>query len=105
MTGIAKPLAAAIAAVEGLTRSLAAELSPQIRVHAIAPSLTDTPLVSKFLSSDAAREAAAKRHPLNCVGDPQQVAELVTFLSSEAARFITGQIFGIDGGLSAVHKF
>ena len=70
-------IAAAKAAVEGLTRSLAAELSPKIRVNAIAPSLTDTPLASQFLSSDAAREAAAKRHPLNCIGDPQKIAEMV----------------------------
>ena len=98
-------IGSAKAAVEGLTLSLAAELSPGIRVNAIAPSLTDTPLASQFLSSDSAREAAAKRHPLNQIGDPEQIAELVGFLTSDAAKFITGQIIGVDGGLGAIHKF
>ncbi|MFT4548054.1 MAG: 3-oxoacyl-[acyl-carrier protein] reductase [Verrucomicrobiales bacterium] len=98
-------IGSAKAAVEGLTRSLAAEFSPAIRVNAIAPSLTDTPLASQFLSSDSAREAAAKRHPLNRVGDPEQIADLVAFLASDSARFITGQILGVDGGLSSIHKF
>ena len=97
-------IASAKAAVEGLTRSLAAELSPGIRVNAIAPSLTDTPLAAQFLSSDASREAAAKRHPLNRIGDPDQLAELVVFLAGGSAKFITGQVFGVDGGLSSIHK-
>ncbi|MGI9241126.1 MAG: SDR family NAD(P)-dependent oxidoreductase [Verrucomicrobiales bacterium] len=98
-------IGSAKAAIEGLTRSLAAELSPGVRVNAIAPSLTDTPLASQFLSSEAAREAAAKRHPMDRIGDPDQIAELVAFLVSDAASFITGQIFGVDGGLSAIRKF
>jgi len=98
-------IGSAKAAVEGLVRSLAAELSPGIRINAIAPSLTDTPLASQFLSSEAAREAAANRHPLNRIGDPDQIAELVAFLISRSSSFITGQVLGVDGGLSAVHKF
>jgi len=98
-------IASAKAAVEGLTRSLAAELSPRIRVNAVAPSLTDTPLASQLLSSDESREAAAKRHPLDRIGDPEQVADLVTFLTSDSAKFITGQVIGIDGGLSTIRKF
>lgn len=98
-------IGSAKAAVEGLARSLAAELSPGIRVNAIAPSLTDTPLASQFLSSDERREAAAKRHPLERVGEPGEIAELVTFLVGDSSRFITGQVFGVDGGLSAVRKF
>jgi len=98
-------IASAKAAIEGLTVSLAAELSPRIRVNSIAPSLTDTPLASAFLSSDASREAAAKRHPLERVGAPDEISELVAFLVGDASRFITGQVLRPDGGLSSLRKF
>ena len=98
-------IAAAKAAVEGLTRSLAAELAPKIRVNAIAPSLTDTPLAAMLLGSDVKKEAAAKRHPLQAVGSPEHIAQLVAFLLSNAASFITGQIHRPDGGLSSVRTF
>ena len=98
-------IAAAKAAVEGLTKSLAAELAPKIRVNAIAPSLTDTPLASMLLGNEAKREAAAKRHPLQSVGDPEHVARLAAFLLSEASSFLTGQIMRPDGGLSSVRTF
>jgi 3-oxoacyl-[acyl-carrier protein] reductase len=93
------------AAVEGLARSLAAELAPAVRVNAVAPSLTDTPLAASLLSSEERAAAAAKRHPLNRVGDAGEVAELVEFLVSDASRFITGQVIGIDGGMSTVRQF
>lgn len=95
-------IAAAKGAVEGFARSLAAELAPQIRVNVIAPSLTDTPLAGPLLNSDAKREASAKRHPLQQLGNPDDVAALVAFLLSESSRFITGQILRADGGLSSV---
>jgi len=98
-------IAAAKGAVEGLTRSLAAEWAPKIRVNAIAPSLTDTPLAAIFLGDDKRREAAAERHPLKNIGQPEHVAELVSYLLSDAARFTTGQIFRPDGGLSSVRLF
>ena len=98
-------IAAAKGAVEGLTRSLAAELAPQIRVNAIAPSLTDTPLAGNLLNSDAKKEAAAKRHPLQLTGDPDDVAQLVSFSLSDASRFFTGQILRPDGGLSSIRTF
>ena len=98
-------IASSKAAVEGLTRSLAAEFAPRIRVNAIAPSLTDTPLASQIISSVEAREAAANRHPLKRIGAPEELAEVVAFLASDASRFITGQIFGVDGGLSSIRKF
>lgn len=98
-------IAAAKAAVEGLTKSLAAELAPRIRVNAIAPSLTDTPLASILLGNDAKREAAAKRHPLQTVGDPAHTAQLAAFILSEASAFITGQTLRPDGGLSSVRTF
>ncbi len=98
-------IAAAKGAVEGLALSLAAELAPKIRVNVIAPSLTDTPLAGTLLNSDAKREAAAKRHPLQQVGDPEDTAKLVAFLLSETSRFMTGQILRPDGGLSSIRTF
>jgi NAD(P)-dependent dehydrogenase (short-subunit alcohol dehydrogenase family) len=98
-------IAAAKGAVEGLTRSLAAELAPKIRVNAIAPSLTDTPLANTLLNSEPKREAAAKRHPLQQVGRPEDVAKLTAFLLSDDSAFITGQILRPDGGLSSLRVF
>jgi 3-oxoacyl-[acyl-carrier protein] reductase len=98
-------IAAAKGAVEGLTRSLAAEWAPRIRVNAIAPSLTDTPLAGSLLSSDERRAVAAKRHPMNRVGDAGDIAKLVKFLLGDSSRFVTGQVFGIDGGMSSVRQF
>ena len=93
-------IAAAKGAVEGLTLSLAAELSAnQIRVNAIAPSLTDTPLAKNLLSTDEKREAAAKRHPLGKIGTPDDIAFATQFLLSDHSTWLTGQIIGIDGGL------
>jgi len=98
-------IAAAKGAVEGLTRSLAAEWAPKIRVNAIAPSLTDTKLATPLLSDEKRRSAAAQRHPLKSIGQPEHVAELITFLLSDSAKFITGQIIRPDGGLSGVRLF
>lgn len=98
-------IAAAKAAVEGLTRSLAAEWAPRIRVNCIAPSLTHTKLAESLLNSEAKQEAAAKRHPLQAVGNPDDVASLVAWLLSEHSRFLTGQILRPDGGLSTVRTF
>lgn len=98
-------VASAKAAVEGLAISLAAELAPAIRVNVIAPSLTDTPLAENLLGSEAKKEAASARHPLRQIGHPQDVAELAAFLLSDASRFLTGQIFRPDGGLSSIHMF
>ncbi len=98
-------IAAAKGAVEGLTFSLAAELAPKIRVNAIAPSLTETPLAGNLLNSDAKKEACAKRHPLQLVGDADDVAQLAAFLLSDAAKFFTGQVLRPDGGLSSVRTF
>ena len=98
-------IAAAKGAVEGLTRSLAAEWAPKIRVNAIAPSLTDTRLAAPLLGDDKRREAAAGRHPLKSIGQPEHVAELVAYLLSDASKFTTGQIMRPDGGLSSIRLF
>ncbi|MCW4452500.1 SDR family oxidoreductase [Kaistella sp. BT6-1-3] len=96
-------VAASKSAVEGLTKSLAAELSSQkISVNAIAPSLTDTSLAAQLLSTPEKREAAAKRHPLQGIGTAEEMAEMAAFLISDNARWITGQIIGIDGGMGSV---
>lgn len=98
-------IAAAKAAVEGLTKSLAAEFAPKIRVNAIAPSLTDTPLANQLLGTAEKREASAKRHPLQNVGAPEDIAKLISFLLAPESSFITGQIHRPDGGLSSVKIF
>jgi NAD(P)-dependent dehydrogenase (short-subunit alcohol dehydrogenase family) len=98
-------IASAKAAVEGLTRSLAAEFAPRIRVNAIAPSLTDTQLAADLLSDESKRKAAEQRHPLKCIGSPGDIARLAVFLLSDAAKFVTGQIFHVDGGMSSLRTF
>jgi len=89
-------------AIEGLTKSLAAEFAPKIRVNAIAPSLTDTPLASKLLSSEEKREANANRHPLKRIGTVDDIAQSAAFLLSEKSSWITGQIIHVDGGMSTL---
>ncbi len=73
-------IAMAKGAIEGLTRSLAAEWAPHVRVNALAPSLTDTPLASKLLGNEARAQAAAERHPLKQVGRPEDIAALAATL-------------------------
>ena len=93
-------IAVAKSGVEGLAKSLAAEWSMhQIRVNVIAPSLTDTPLASKLLSSDERKEASAKRHPLGRYGQAEDIADMGIFLLSDQSSWITGQIIGVDGGM------
>ena len=91
-------------AIEGLTKSLAAELAPSIRVNAIAPSLTDTPLAAKLLNTDQKREANAQRHPLKRIGTAEDIAETAAFLLSRKSSWITGQIIHVDGGMSSIKQ-
>lgn len=96
-------LSMAKGAVEGLVRALAAELAPQIRVNAIAPSLLqDSALSSAIIKSPEAIESIAKTHALKKLGTPGDIAELTAFLISDKASWITGQILGVDGGRSRI---
>ncbi len=95
-------VAASKGAIEGLTKALAAELAPAIRVNCIAPSITETPLSSSLLNTDAKKEANASRHPLKRIGNPADIANMANFLLSEEASWITGQILAVDGGMSSI---
>lgn len=95
-------VAAAKGAVEGFAKALAAEYAPKIRVNVIAPSLTDTPLADKFLSSEEKREKSALRHPLKRFGTADDIAQMASFLLSDKSSWISGQIFHVDGGMSTL---
>jgi len=95
-------IAASKGAVEGLVRTLAAEWAPDIRVNAVAPSLTDTSLAASLLGNDAKREASADRHPLKKVLSADEVASAAAYLVSEHAAGITGQVMQVDAGMGAV---
>jgi NAD(P)-dependent dehydrogenase (short-subunit alcohol dehydrogenase family) len=95
-------VAASKGAIEGLTRALAAEFAPVIRVNAIAPSITNTPLASRFLSTEDKQKANADRHPLKRIGTPEDIAGMASFLLAGESQWITGQIITIDGGISTL---
>ena len=89
-------------AIEGLTKSLAAEFAPGIRVNCIAPSLTDTPLAGALLDTQIKKDANAKRHPLKRIGEAEDIANMAAFLISDKASWISGQVLHVDGGLSTL---
>ena len=89
-------------AIEGLSRSLAAELAPTIRVNAIAPSLTNTNLASKFLNTPEKFSLQSKNNPLKKVGEAKDIAEAALYLLSEKSSWVTGQVLHIDGGFSNI---
>lgn len=95
-------IASAKGAVEGLTRSLAAEFAPNIRVNCIAPSITNTPLAEKLLNNETKLKASEDRHPLRRIGSTAEIAKTVELLLSESSGFITGQIIKVDGGISSI---
>lgn len=91
-------------AIEGLTKALAAEFSPKIRVNCIAPSLTDTPLAVNLLNTDEKKEANAAKNPLKRNGTTEDIAHMAAFLLSDKASWMTGQIVHVDGGFSTIKK-
>jgi gluconate 5-dehydrogenase len=98
----ASAYSAAKSALLGLTRSLAAEWSPKgIRVNAIAPGWIETPMLKQAMAADPQRQAKVLgRTPLNCFGAPEDIAYASVYLSSPAARFVTGSCLVVDGGAS-----
>jgi NAD(P)-dependent dehydrogenase (short-subunit alcohol dehydrogenase family) len=97
-------ISASKGAIEGLTKALAAELAPKIRVNCIAPSITQTPLVSSLLNTEEKITANGQRHPLGRIGQAEDVACLAAFLLSDSSSWITGQIIHVDGGISTLKK-
>jgi 3-oxoacyl-[acyl-carrier protein] reductase len=92
-------VAASKSAVEGLVKSLGAELAPTIRVNAIAPTVTDTQLASKLLRNEKMIENITERHPLKKFLNPEEVASTAAFLMSDKAASFSGQIFEMDCGI------
>jgi NAD(P)-dependent dehydrogenase (short-subunit alcohol dehydrogenase family) len=95
-------IAAAKAAVEGMTVALAAELAPAVRVNCIAPSLTRSRIAEPLTKNPAIAEAIAKLHPLPRLGEPEDIAAMADLLLSPSAGWITGQVIAVDGGRSTL---
>ena len=92
-------------AIEGLTKALAAEFAPDIRVNCIAPSLTNTPLAEKFINTPEKLDVSQKRNPLKKIGTPDDLANAIEFLLSSKSNWITGQILAVDGGMNTIKLF
>ena len=97
-------ISASKAAIEGLCRSLAAEWSPKIRVNCVAPSLVRTKLSHKMFRTEAQTQQMMDRHPLKRVGETTDIANAISFLLSEKSSWMSGQVMGVDGGLSTIKK-
>ena len=95
-------VATAKGALEGLSRSLAAELAPKIRFNVLAPSLVNTPLAEKFLNNDTKKSNAEARHPLQRIGSPEEIARMVAFLLGDQCSWMTAQTITIDGGIGSI---
>jgi len=87
-------------AIEGLTKALAAELAPAIRVNCVAPSLTATPMAEKFINTPEKMESSQKRNPMKKIGRAQDIAHAIAFLLGDQASWISGQTLAVDGGMN-----
>jgi 3-oxoacyl-[acyl-carrier protein] reductase len=98
-------IAAAKAGIIGLTLSAAATYAPRnIRINCVAPGLTDTPLTARITGNEASAKASTAMHALGRLGAAQDVANMIAFLLDPANAWITGQTFGVDGGLGTVRS-
>lgn len=97
-------VAASKGAIEGLTRTLASELAPLVRVNCIAPALTHTKMTERFFRDEDRAKALGEQYPLGRTGKPADIAAMASLLLSEEGSWITGQVIGVDGGMSSVHK-
>lgn len=96
-------VAAAKAGLEGLVRGAAATYAGNaIRVNAVAPGIMETPASAGVIASPAAREAAARQYPLAGIGSADELAGLMSWLLSDAAARVTGQVWSLDGGFSSI---
>jgi len=95
-------ISAAKGGVEGLTRALAAELAPKVRVNAVAPSLTRTPLADSLIRSEAVAKGIAQMHAIPRLGEPDDIAAAAAFLLGPDSAWTTGQVMAVDGGRSRV---
>jgi len=91
-------------AITSLSRTLAAEWSPKIRLNTISPSLFSSAMSEKFLKDDNMVERMSIKHPLNRVGSVSDISSMINFLISEQSSWITGQDFSVDGGMSTIVK-
>ncbi len=91
-------------AIEGLTRALAAEWSPKVRVNCVAPSVVQTKLSVRLFRTDSQVEQMNARHPMQRVGQPHDIAQAIDFLLSDKSAWMTGQVLHVDGGLSTIKK-
>ena len=89
-------------AIEGMTRAIASEWAPKARINCIAPSLTDTPLASKLLSTEEKKQAIGANNPMKRVGEVSDIAEMTAFLLSDKSSWMTGQVIHVDGGQSVL---
>ena len=91
-------------AITSLSRTLAAEWSPKIRLNTISPSLFNSTMSQKFLKDENMIERMSDKHPLNRVGSVTDISSMINFLISEQSSWITGQDFSVDGGMSTLVK-
>lgn len=98
-------IAAAKAGIEGLVRSAAATYAAQgLRVNAVAPGLTETPLTAGLLASDQVRAALVQQHPLGRIGRATDQAAAICWLLGEESAWVTGQVIAVDGGYGAIRR-
>lgn len=95
-------VAASKGAVEGLVKTLAAEFAPKIRVNAIAPTITDTPLAKNLLRNEEMRAKMSDRHPMKRIVQPNEISALVNYLIGRNASSITGQVLTVGGGITSI---